>query len=201
MTSHQTRGAKGPPITTKDKILETGGAMTQSFEPIKAICAHLNAFHVYASDPSRSVEANPDIKQVRSGMLIMPNPYVPNAVWEVAETEEMKEVIGLYGKTFHFWQVDRGDTLPLGLSYPEWNIDPIPYQPQLMMSFTKDEQVSALGSSIPGAKDTDKPQVPWETIKDRDRRYGVDTSHKKEARKGIEGVKIHEDVDSCWKSK
>ena len=61
-------------------------------------------------------------------MLVMPNPNVPNAVWEVAETEEMKEVIGLYGKTYYFWQVDRGDTLPLG-------------KPELMMSFTKDEQV------------------------------------------------------------
>lgn len=58
----------------------------------------------------------------------MPNPYVPNAVWEIAETAEMKEVVGLYGKTYHFWQVDKGDALPLG-------------QPQLMMSFTKDEQV------------------------------------------------------------
>jgi hypothetical protein len=101
-------------------------------------------------------------------MLIMPNPNVPNAVWELAESEEMKEVIGLYGKTYHFWQVDRGDTLPLGKS-------------ELMMSFTKDEQ------------------VPWEKVKDRDERYGVETSRKKEVRKGIEGVKIHEDVDSCWK--
>ena len=62
-------------------------------------------------------------------MLILPNPRVPDAVWEIAETEEMKSVIGLYGKTFHFWQVDRGDTLPLGM-------------PELMMSFTKSEQVS-----------------------------------------------------------
>jgi hypothetical protein len=61
-------------------------------------------------------------------MLIMPNPHVPNAIWEVAETEEMKEVIGFYGKTFHFWQVDRGDTLPLGM-------------PELMMSVTGKEQV------------------------------------------------------------
>jgi len=67
--------------------------------------------------------------KVKSGMLIMPNPNVPGAVWEFAETEEMKKVIGLYGKTYHFWQVDRGDTLPLG-------------KPELMMSFTKDEQVS-----------------------------------------------------------
>jgi len=72
-----------------------------------------------------------DEVQVRSGMLIMPNPNVPNDVWEIAETEEMKEVVGLYGKTYHFWQVDRGDTLPLG-------------KPELMISFTKDEQVSDL---------------------------------------------------------
>jgi hypothetical protein len=48
-----------------------------------------------------------DEKQVRSGILMMPNSNVPNVIWEVAETEEMKEVIGLYGKTYHFWQVDR----------------------------------------------------------------------------------------------
>jgi hypothetical protein len=59
----------------------------------------------------------------------MPNPNVPAAVWEIAETEEMKEVIGLYGKTYHLWQVDRGDTLPLG-------------RPELMMSFIKAEQAS-----------------------------------------------------------
>ncbi|KAH8790270.1 hypothetical protein BGZ57DRAFT_59723 [Hyaloscypha finlandica] len=216
MASQTTHGVAGTPKATKDNILEIGAAATQSFGPIKAICAHLNAFHVYVSDPSRSVEANhycthlsADVRQcliydaptnparligveymitprvyetldkeerklwhshdfeVRSGMLIMPNPNVPNAAWEVAETEEMKEVIGLYGKTYHFWQVDRGDTLPLG-------------KPELMTSFTKDEQ------------------VPWDKVKDRDERNGVETSRKKEARKGIEGVEIHEDADSCW---
>jgi hypothetical protein len=49
-----------------------------------------------------------------------------------------------------------------------------------MTSFTKDEQ------------------VPWDKVKDRDERNGVETSRKKEARKGIEGVEIHEDADSCW---
>lgn len=58
MSSQTTHGATGPPITTKDTVLETGASATQDFKPIKAICAHLNAFHVYASDPSRSVEAN-----------------------------------------------------------------------------------------------------------------------------------------------
>jgi Protein of unknown function (DUF1264) len=58
MTCQTTHDATGPPRTTKDVVLETGASETQSFGPIKAICAHLNAFHVYASDPSRSVEAN-----------------------------------------------------------------------------------------------------------------------------------------------
>ena len=32
----------------------------------------------------------------------------------LAEDLEMKKLINTYGKTFHTWQVDRGDTLPLG---------------------------------------------------------------------------------------
>lgn len=47
-------------------------------------------------------------------MLIMLNATIPNAMWEITETEEAKEVIELCGKTYHFWQVDRGDILPLG---------------------------------------------------------------------------------------
>lgn len=38
--------------------------------------------------------------EVKSGMLIMPAPSgVPDVLWETAETEEMKEIIGWYGKT------------------------------------------------------------------------------------------------------
>jgi len=61
-------------------------------------------------------------------MLIMLNPNVPNAAGEIPGTEEMKGVIGLYGRTYHLWQIHRGDTLPLG-------------KPELMTSFTKDKQV------------------------------------------------------------
>lgn len=41
----------GEPLSAKNRAL-------QDFTPVKNICAHLNAFHVYASDTSRSVEAN-----------------------------------------------------------------------------------------------------------------------------------------------
>ena len=96
-------------------------------------------------------------------MLIMPGPKgVPTTTWEPAETKEMEDVVGLYGKTYHFWQVDRGDKLPLG-------------EPQLMMSFTGVEQ-------RPGLK---------EMVGERDRRFGVDSERKKEKRGYIEEPEIH----------
>lgn len=42
----------------KSRVLESGAAMIQDFTLVKQICAHLNAFHVYANDPTRCVEAD-----------------------------------------------------------------------------------------------------------------------------------------------
>ncbi|KFY45623.1 hypothetical protein V494_00877 [Pseudogymnoascus sp. VKM F-4513 (FW-928)] len=196
---------------TKDQVLNAGAATIQNFAPVKSICAHLNAFHVYASDTSRTVEANHYCTHLGANIrqcLIYDSPtnpakligveylitrqlydalsqeekklwhshdyevrdreLFPEGVWEIAETAEMREVVGLYGKTFHFWQVDRGDELPLGM-------------PELMMSFTKDEQ------------------VPWDKIKDRDERFGIDSTKKRHTRSDIPPVPPHQDADSCWK--
>jgi hypothetical protein len=48
----------GDSRTIKSRILESGASMIQDFTPVKQICAHLNAFHNYANDPTRCVEAN-----------------------------------------------------------------------------------------------------------------------------------------------
>lgn len=64
------------------------------------------------------------VHEVKSGQLIAPR--LP----DVAEKELMKDLVGTYGKTWHTWQVDRGDPLPLGI-------------PQLMMGFTADGQADA----------------------------------------------------------
>ncbi len=61
------------------------------------------------------------VHEVKSGQLIAPR--IP----EIAEKALMKDLIGTYGKTWHTWQVDRGDKIPLGI-------------PQLMMGFTGDGQ-------------------------------------------------------------
>lgn len=42
--------------------------------------------------------------------LVVQAPRVP----VLAEDLEMKKLINTYGKTFHTWQVDRGDELPFG---------------------------------------------------------------------------------------
>src|SRR5260370_17221536 len=56
--------------------------------------------------------------EVKSGVLTAPG--MPDA----DEKGLMKVLIGTYGKTWHTWQIDRGDKLPMGI-------------PQLMMAFTK----------------------------------------------------------------
>ena len=56
--------------------------------------------------------------EVSSGMLILPKPA----------GKTMKEITGLYGKTWHFWEVDAGHKYPLG-------------EPHLMGSATRDGQI------------------------------------------------------------
>lgn len=60
--------------------------------------------------------------EVKSGVLFMPR--MPGVV----ERQDLEKVCKTYGKTIHFWQVDRGDNLPLGI-------------PQIMMALTRDGQL------------------------------------------------------------
>ncbi|KAL5429700.1 hypothetical protein PMIN04_000082 [Paraphaeosphaeria minitans] len=112
--------------------------------------------------------------EVKSGMLIMPKPsVVPDAAWELAENREMEEVVHLYGKVYHLWQTDRGDTLPLG-------------EPKLMTSYTEAQQ-------FPGGFE--------KVIGERDARFGSDWRRKREVRSHIEEPQIHENADWVWKGK
>ncbi|CAO3652496.1 unnamed protein product [Mucor fragilis] len=69
------------------------------------------------------------VYEVKSGTLFMPfSGLIPKTVQDTTELKEMEHLINTYGKTYHFWQVDRGDEIPLG-------------EPQLMMAYTKDGQI------------------------------------------------------------
>ncbi|EIE23376.1 DUF1264-domain-containing protein [Coccomyxa subellipsoidea C-169] len=181
-----------PSLTSK--VLNLGMAVTEKFAPLKKVCQHVCAFHFYAHDMSRQVEAHhycshlsEEVRQcviydsdaanarligveyiisrrlfdslpedekkywhshtyeVMSGQLYAPRVPV------VAENEEMKKLVDTYGKTWHMWQVDRGDPLPLG-------------PPQLMMAFTADNQLRE------------------DLVADRDARYGKNTAELREIR-------------------
>ncbi|KAG8406129.1 hypothetical protein J3459_017518 [Metarhizium acridum] len=211
-----TNEACGHPTSKKETVLLGAASITQDFKPLKNICAHLNAFHAYADDPSRSVEAdhfcsqiNSDVRQcllydspdsnakligieymitprlfaslppderclwhshvyeVKSGMLVMPNRLVPQTAWDTAENKEMEEIITLYGKTYHLWQTDRGDKLPLG-------------EPKLMTSYTCDGQLD------------------FAKVEERDKRLGTNYREKKDKRREIPIPEIHKDADSSW---
>ncbi|XP_049370009.1 oil body-associated protein 1A-like [Solanum verrucosum] len=60
--------------------------------------------------------------EVKSGVLFMPG--VPGPI----QRQDHEKTVKTYGKVIHFWQVDRGDTLPLGI-------------PQVMMALTRDGQL------------------------------------------------------------
>ncbi|KAJ5697530.1 Peptidase S26A signal peptidase I [Penicillium malachiteum] len=61
----------GDTRTLKSQVLEAGASMVQDFTPVKQICAHLNAFHVYANDPTRCVEANHYCTHLTEGIARM----------------------------------------------------------------------------------------------------------------------------------
>eukprot|EP00249_Psilotum_nudum_P014234 c24733_g1_i1 orf=354-1094(-) len=162
----------GEPCKTSSVVLEKTTGILQGFAPVNRIHAHLCAFHFYAYDMRRQVEAhhfcthyNEDVRQcliydspdadarligveyivsekvfltlpdeekklwhsheyeVKSGVLFLPG--VPG----IAEHSELSDICRTYGKVFHFWQFDKGDSLPLGL-------------PQLMMALTSDGQLN-----------------------------------------------------------
>ena len=105
-------------------------------------------------------------------MLILPIPASHQSKpdeWEKLETEAMREVIGLYGKTWHLWQVDRGDKLPLGF-------------PRLMGSLSE-----------PGQIDLEK------VLKERNEVHGVDLGHKQKLREEIIAPGVVGNADSWWK--
>lgn len=91
--------------------------------------------------------------EVKSGMLVAPQ--IP----EMVERKDMETLANTYGKTWHTWQVDRGDPLPFGPA-------------NLMMAFTKDGQVTpslvAEKDKMTGIKTEERKKarepIPWPTV-------------------------------------
>lgn len=105
-------------------------------------------------------------------MLVLPYPESHRNrkdAWDSLETQAMQEVVGLYGKLYHFWEVDKGHDLPLG-------------PPKLMGSLTEDKQM-----------DVDK------VMGERNHEQGIGQAKKRELRKDIPLPGIPLNSDSWWK--
>ena len=130
--------------------------------------------HVYRTLPVEERKLwHSHVYEVKSGMLILPTPssHLRNpTAWERLETEALADVVGWYGKTFHFWEIDRGHSLPLGM-------------PKLMGSLTESRQLRI-----------------DEALRDRNERFDVEHRRKAELRRDIEASQeaLVEGCDSWW---
>lgn len=211
-------GVLGVPESLKNKVLETGASMMQSFEPPKRLCAHLNAFHTYANQPGRCVEANhycahlnEDVRQ-----CILYDSDKPNArligieymikphLYEALEPEERK----LWHS--HVFEVKSGMLI----------MPPPPAVPQSVWETAENkemEQVVELYGKVYHLWQTDRgdklplgePQLMTsftkpdqfdfeKIVSERDQRTGTDYKHKAEIRSYIKEPKIH--PGTFWRS-
>ena len=85
--------------------------------------------HVYkALDPEEQTMRHPhEYRECLWQLCLRP---ICTTSRDAQEIEIMKEVSGLYGKTWHTWQVDGGDELPMPV-------------PTLMGSLTRDKQIDS----------------------------------------------------------
>ena len=158
--------------------------------------------HVYETlDPEEQKLWHSHEFEVKSGMLVLPTPSSHQGKedeWEKMETEAMKEVIGLYGKTWHFWQVDKGHELPLGESCSkvletrralDLLVAGVKFADSRVLGYPK-----LMGSlTSPGQLDLDH------SLADRNARFGVNHHEKAKKRADIQGPGVHKHSDSWWK--
>ncbi|KAH0930171.1 hypothetical protein HID58_015898 [Brassica napus] len=192
----------GEAAKTGTSIVDTATSAVQSFAPVNQIHQHLCAFHFYAYDMTRQVEAhhfcshvNEDMRQcliydgpdanarligleyIVTEKLFMTLPDEEKKLWHTHEWEvkggflfmpgvpgpiqrqDLDKVAKTYGKVFHFWQVDLGHDLPIGL-------------PNVMMAVTRDGQLF------------------HEMIQETEKRFGVSIEGEREARAYMSGPEL-----------
>lgn len=217
----------GHPESLKNSTLETGAGYTQSFAPPSRLCAHLNAFHTYASAPGeRAVEANhycahlnDDVRQCllydsdrRDARLIGVEYMIKPHLYEGLDAEERK----LWHS--HVFEVKSGMLVmptPQGAKLAgevgerAWEVAENKEMEEVVVLYGKVYHLwqTDRGDKLPLGEPqlmmsfTSKEQFPdWEgVVGDRDRRFGVDAAKKAERRGYIEVPEVYPDADSCWK--
>ncbi|KAJ2903872.1 DUF1264-domain-containing protein [Zalerion maritima] len=219
----ETNNASGEPLSTKWKVLDTGAGMVQDFSPVKNICEGLNAFHSYASEPSRCVETNHYCAHLNEEMrqCILYDSPGPNArligveymisprLYETLPSEERK----LWHS--HVFEVKSGMLImphPHGLVPPSaaWDAIETKAMEDVVHLYGKVYHLwqTDRGDKIPLGEPqlmtsfTAEGQFDFEKmVGERDERFGTDWRKKKELRKEIKEPEVHEDADQTWARK
>ena len=216
-----TNSVSGAPESTKNATLETGASLIQNFDPPKRICAHLNAFHTYASQPGRHVEANhycahlnDDVRQ-----CILYDSDKPNArligieymikphLYETLDPEERK----LWHS--HVFEVKSGMlVMPAPAAVPDavWEAAENKEMEEVVVLYGKVYHLwqTDRGDKLPLGEPqlmtsfTSAEQFDFESsVGERDRRLVVDSKKKAEKRAYIEEPMVHPDADWPWKQR
>nr|POF18581.1 oil body-associated protein 1a [Quercus suber] len=213
-----TNDVKGGSESIKENILETGASMVQDFAPTRRLCAHLNAFHTYADQPGRHVEANhycahlnEDVRQ-----CILYDSDKPNArligieymikphLYEKLDAEERK----LWHS--HVFEVKSGMLImpsPATVPNAVWEVAENKEMEEVIVLYGKVYHLwqTDRGDQLPLGKPqlmtsfTSASQFDMDLIvRDRDQRFGVDSKKKAEKRAYIQEPPIHPDADQAW---
>ncbi|KAG9947322.1 DUF1264-domain-containing protein, partial [Aureobasidium melanogenum] len=214
-----TNETKGNPESMTNKILETGAAATQNFAPPKRVCAHLNAFHAYANDPSRCIETNhycahlnDEVRQCllydspESNARLIGIEYMISArLYETLDHEERK----LWHS--HVFEVKSGMLLmprPTGVPEAVWEVAENKEMEEVVTLYGKIYHLwqTDKGHKLPLGEPqlmtsyTDYNQFDFDQkVGDRDRRFGEDHRHKRQVREYIKEPSVHQDADAAWK--
>eukprot|EP00897_Mesotaenium_endlicherianum_P004813 jgi/Mesen1/435/ME001000S10636 len=186
----------GESTKTTTSLLETGAKALQSLKPINNFSQHVCTWAIYSQDMKRKIEThhhasrlNEDVLQcavfdsdqsdarligveyIVSDRLFATLPEDEKKLWhshfyetntglwvtpgvpETVQQQELDKTAKTYGKFWLTWQADRGDKLPMG-------------PPALMMS----------------PQEPPEGQIPAGMIHERDLKYGISTSDKKNER-------------------
>ncbi|KDR72852.1 hypothetical protein GALMADRAFT_125665 [Galerina marginata CBS 339.88] len=222
MDSEQQGAVPGHPLSHKNQVLNTVAGMTQAYEPIKNICGHLNAFHVYADEPSRAVEANhycaslnEDVRQCliydsseKNARLIGVEYMISPELYETLEPAERR----LWHS--HVFEIKSGMLImprPLLVPAAAWNIAEMKEMEEVIQLYGKIYNMWQVdrGDKLPigeaklmtSVTEEGEGLVPglWEKVAERDRKFVADYKEKREARKEMVEPKIHPDADQCKK--
>ncbi|KAI0480249.1 DUF1264-domain-containing protein [Xylariaceae sp. FL0804] len=221
-TADKTPDVPGGPVPAEDKTLETGASLMQNFEPTKQICAHLNAFHSYADEPGRYVEANHYCAHLTSDFrqCILYDGAGPNAkligieymitpkLFEGLPSEERK----LWHS--HVFEVKSGMLVMPGPTAPglrqAWEAAEQKEMKQVIELYGKVYHLwqTDRGDKLPLGEPklmtsfTADDQFEFEkAVGERDKRFGTDWKRKKALREPIPVPKLHPDADQSWKTR